>query len=408
MKILLINHYAGSIYHGMEFRPYYMSKEWVKAGHEVVIVSASFSHLRQKNPIISDDTQEEIIDGIRYIWIKTPEYHGNGVARIRNILCFIRKLYKYLPTITKEFVPDAVIASSTYPLDAYPARWIAKKHNAKFAFELHDLWPMTPQLLGHMSKWHPFIMVMQRAEDYWCRNSDVVISLLPDAYKHLVTRGMTMDKYYVIPNGVDISEWGDEAPLPQEHGLCLDSLHKQGKFIVGYAGGHTVSYGLDTILDLAANVISNQQIHFVLVGKGTGKGRLIEKAKELKLSNVTFLPPVPKLCVPALLKKMDVLISTSANTPLTQFGMSLNKIFDYMMSGRPILWYTKASNDIVSEANCGFTVPLGNMDVLESRLLELSHMPAKTLSEIGERGRPYIMAHYTYPKLAEKFIEALQ
>ena len=409
MKIIQISHYAGSLQHGMMFRPYYISRECVRMGHEVIIVAASFSHLRQKNPEVCSDIQEESIDGIRYIWIKTPAYHGNGLGRIRNMMCFIRKLYKYLPKIASDFKPDAVIAASTYPLDSYPARWIAKKHNAKFVFELHDLWPMTPQLLRHMSKWHPFIMVMQRAEDYWCKNADVVISLLPDAYKHLVTRGMTMEKYHVIPNGVDISEWGAcKTLLPQEHELCLGSLHKQGKFIVGYAGGHTVSYGLDTILDLAANVINKQQIHFVLVGKGTDKDRLIKKAKELKLTNVTFLPPVPKLCVPALLKKMDVLISTSANTPLTEFGMSLNKIFDYMMSGRPILWYTRASNDIVSEANCGFTVQLGNIDVLEARLLELSHMSAKTLSEIGERGRPYIMAHYTYPKLAEKFIEALQ
>lgn len=408
MNIIQISHYAGSLSYGMMFRPYYISRECVRMGHEVTIIAASYSHLRQKNPDVIEDLQEENIDGIRYIWIKTPTYSGNGLGRIRNMLCFIRKLYKYLPLIASTFVPDAVIAASTYPLDAYPARWIAEKYNAKFVFELHDLWPMTPQMLGHMSKWHPFIMVMQRAEDYWCKNSDVVISLLPDAYKHLVTRGMTMDKYHVVPNGVDISEWKDKTSLPQERELCLDSLHKQGKFIVGYAGGHTVSYGLDTILDLAANVISNQQIHFVLVGKGADKDRLVKRAKELKLTNVTFLPPVPKLCVPALLQKMDVLISTSANTPLTEFGMSLNKIFDYMMSGRPILWYTRASNDIVSEANCGFTVQLGNIDVLEARLLELSQMPAKTLSKIGERGRPYIMAHYTYPKLAEKFIEALQ
>lgn len=38
MNILLINHYAGSPELGMEFRPYYMAKEWVKAGHQVLIV----------------------------------------------------------------------------------------------------------------------------------------------------------------------------------------------------------------------------------------------------------------------------------------------------------------------------------------------------------------------------------
>ena len=45
MNILLINHYAGSPDLGMEFRPYYMAKEWQKAGHHVRIVGGSFSHL---------------------------------------------------------------------------------------------------------------------------------------------------------------------------------------------------------------------------------------------------------------------------------------------------------------------------------------------------------------------------
>ena len=408
MKILLINHYAGSIYHGMEFRPYYMSKEWVKAGHEVVIVSASFSHLRQKNPDVHNDNQEEIIGGIRYIWLKTPGYKGNGVGRVRNMLCFIHKLYKYLPVITANFTPDAVIASSTYPLDSYPARWIAKKHNAKFVFELHDLWPMSPQVLGHMSKWHPFIMIMQMAEDYWCKNADVVISLLPDAYKHLVTRGMKMDKYHVVPNGVDVNEWSDSnAPLPNEHAACLRELKEQNKFLVGYLGGHGISNGLDTIIDLAAKVIDNPQIHFVLIGKGTEKGRLEKRTEGLHLKNVSFLPPVPKKAVPKILKKMDVLICVSPDTPLCQYGMSLNKIFDYMMSSKPILWASSSSNDIVAASYCGFTVSSGDVDGLKSQLLNIYVMNADELSELGRNGKTYILEHYTYSKLAQKFIDAI-
>lgn len=408
MKILLINHYAGSIYHGMEFRPYYMAREWVKMGHEIVIVASSFSHLRQKNPIISDDTQEEIIDGIRYIWIKTPEYHGNGFARIRNMLSFIRKLYRYLPTITKEFVPDAVIASSTYPLDSYPARWIAKKHNAKFVFELHDLWPMTPQLLRHMSKWHPFIMVMQRAEDYWCKNADVVISLLPEAHKHLVTRGMTMDKYHVVPNGVSVDEWAESnVPLPQEHDSMLSALKNEGKFLVGYAGGHSVSNGLDTILDLAAKVMDKPRIHFVLVGSGKDKGKLISRAGDLGLSNVSFLPPVPKRTVPTLLKEMDALICVSPDTPLHEYGVSPNKIFDYMMASKPILWASNASNDVVSDARCGFTVPSGDVIALKTCLLKMFEMTSQELDALGRNGQHFILANCTYQNLAQKFMRAL-
>ena len=201
MKILYICHYAGSIYHGMAFRPYYLSREWVKMGHEVTIAAANFSHNRQKNIDMEDPIKEEYIDGIRYVWLKTPEYHGNGIGRIKNMISFLHQLYKYENIINKDLDPDVVIASSTYPLDSYPANWMAKKYKAKFVFELHDLWPMSPMMLSNMSKWHPFIMVMQKAEDYWCNNADLVVSLLPDAYKHLVTRGMSMDKYVVVEGG---------------------------------------------------------------------------------------------------------------------------------------------------------------------------------------------------------------
>lgn len=408
MRILLINHYAGSIYHGMEFRPYYMAKEWIKMGHEIVIVASSFSHLRQKNPIISGDIQEEIIDGIRYIWIKTPEYHGNGLARIRNMLSFIRKLYRYLPTITEEFVPDAVIASSTYPLDSYPARWIAKRHNAKFVFELHDLWPMSPQVLGNMPKWHPFIVIMQIAEDYWCRNADVVVSLFPYAYKHLMTRGMTMDKYYIVPNGVSVDEWNSSnVLLPQEHDALIRTLKAHNKFIVGYVGGHGVSNGLDTILDLAYQVVDEPAIHFVLVGKGPEKQHLMDKAQKLALSNISFLPPVPKLNVPEFLRKMDVLICVSPDTPLCQYGMSLNKIFDYMMAAKPILWASNASNDLVSDAGCGFTVPSDDIVALKEYLFKMFDMTLQELNALGRKGKDFILANYTYPILARKFIDAL-
>ena len=40
VRILYIDHYAGSNQHGMEFRPFYLAREWVRAGHHVRIVAA--------------------------------------------------------------------------------------------------------------------------------------------------------------------------------------------------------------------------------------------------------------------------------------------------------------------------------------------------------------------------------
>lgn len=127
MHIMLINHYAGSNIHGMEFRPYYLAREWVKSGHEVTIIAASYSHLRHKNKQI-DVLEEEYVEGIRYLWLPTSAYQGNGIRRLKNMLQFVYQLYKNLSKLAS-LKPDAVIASSTYPLDSYPAYKLAKKQN---------------------------------------------------------------------------------------------------------------------------------------------------------------------------------------------------------------------------------------------------------------------------------------
>src|SRR5271154_6955325 len=78
MKILYVNHYAGSLKHGMEYRPFYLAREWVRAGHEVSILAASHSHVRSVQPEVDGNEQVDIIDGIAYRWFRTPGYKGNG------------------------------------------------------------------------------------------------------------------------------------------------------------------------------------------------------------------------------------------------------------------------------------------------------------------------------------------
>ena len=111
-KILMIEHYAGSPEMGMEFRPYYMAREWVKMGYNVHIIAADFSHLRIKNPEIRGDLQKEIIDGIKYHWIHTGTYNGNGAARALTMGQFAGKLWLYAKRIARRFKPDVIIASS--------------------------------------------------------------------------------------------------------------------------------------------------------------------------------------------------------------------------------------------------------------------------------------------------------
>jgi glycosyltransferase involved in cell wall biosynthesis len=223
MNILLINHYAGSIHHGMEYRPYYLAREWVRRGHRVHIAAATCSHLRQHAPgsdAGAGPWTEENIDGIRYLWLRTPSYRGNGAARVRNMLAFVARLWREAPRLARTVAPHAVIASSTYPLDIWPAHRIARLAGARLLHEVHDLWPLSPMELGGYSPRHPFIMLLQAAENHACRHADAIVSMLPKVREHLEARGMAPHKLHIIPNGADPDEWPAPAELPA--GIAAD------------------------------------------------------------------------------------------------------------------------------------------------------------------------------------------
>ncbi|OYT11120.1 MAG: hypothetical protein B6I18_05530 [Bacteroidetes bacterium 4572_112] len=266
MNILLINHYAGTTELGMEFRPYYFAREWVKMGHNVTIIAASFSHLRRKNPIISSSFQEEMIDGIKYVWIKTPEYEGNGLGRIKNMFFFLKGLFSKTKFIANTYKPDVVIASSTYPNDNYFAKKISKLANAKYIWEVNDLWPLSPMELGGMSRFHPFIMFLKHGELFSYRNIDAAVSLLPNTEDYMKQQGLGDNKWHYIPNGIVLEDWQNKVEVSQEYSDVFAKLHTQGKTIIGYTGGHAISNSLKTIIDAAKQIVeSHKNIHFVFI-----------------------------------------------------------------------------------------------------------------------------------------------
>ena len=197
MNILYLNHYAGSPALGMEYRPYYLAREWVRAGHRVQIVAADFSHVRARQPSAGDQT----IDGIAYRWLPTPRYQGNGGGRVWNIWRFLAQVWAMTDRLVADLRPDTVIASSTYPMDIWVARRLARQSGARLVYEVHDLWPLSPIELSGMSPRHPFAMVCQRAEDTAYRDADVVVSMLPCVHEHMASRGLDLRKLRIVPNG---------------------------------------------------------------------------------------------------------------------------------------------------------------------------------------------------------------
>jgi glycosyltransferase involved in cell wall biosynthesis len=405
MNILIINHYAGSIHHGMEYRPYYLAREWVRAGHYVQILSASHSHVRTNQPKMHGATRDETIDGIRYRWYRTPTYKGNGLRRVKNMLAFLWAVWRDKQRIVDEFNPDIVIASSTYPMDIWPSHRIAQLAKAKLVFEVHDLWPLSPMELGGLSKWHPFILWVQMAEDYAYHHADTIVSILPKAQEYMISRGMDPSKFHYVPNGIDTAEWEHLGELPKEIGKTLTQLKRHGLPIVGYAGTHGLSNALDTLLDTAK--LAQGQFQVVLVGSGPEKDRLMLRVINEKINNVTLLPAIPKATIPAFLEAIDIAYIGWHRNPLYRFGISPNKLMDYMMAGKPIVHAVEAGNDPVAEAKCGVTVSPGKPAVIFDAILALAAMFPSEREAMGENGKNFILAEQTYPILAKRFLNAV-
>ncbi|MDD2385820.1 MAG: glycosyltransferase family 4 protein [Bacteroidales bacterium] len=404
MNILLINHYAGSPEMGMEFRPYYMAREWEKMGHKVMIVTASQAHVRNLQFDINKPYKIREIEGIQYFIIKTPAYSGNSISRIKNMRAFVKGLNRFKNKFAETFQPDVVIASSTYPLDIYPAKKIANLSNAKLIFEVHDLWPLSPMELGGYSRLHPFVVIMQKAENYAYKHSDTVISMLPNAFEHMQKHGLKKEKFRHVPNGIVVEEWNKNREIPEVFTTTIDKEKEKGHKLLAYAGSHGVANALDSLLNAMA-ILKDQPVSLFLIGDGPLKSELIKFANSKNLSNVFFLPPVKKDIIPAILDKMDFLYIGLQNQSLFRFGISPNKLIDYLMAGKPIIQAIKAGNNIVGDANCGLAIEPENHDAIANAVCQLIILPKEKVEELGYNAHKYCLLHHDYKVLSKSFIE---
>ena len=404
MNILYLNHYAGSPALGMEFRPYYLAREWVRAGHRVQMLAADFSHVRARQPQAGDET----IDGIAYRWLPTPPYQGNGVGRVWNIWRFLAQVWGQARRLVDEFQPDVVIASSTYPMDIWVARRLARMARARLVFEVHDLWPLSPIELSGMSPRHPFIRVCQAAEDAAYRDADVVVSMLPKVSVHMASHGLDLRKLHIVPNGITLDEWqGDAPPLRDDVAQAIADQRAAGRTVVGYAGSMGLPNALDHLLD-AARLLQAEPIAIVMVGDGHERARLARRVADEGLARVTMLPPIPKAQIPSMLRNVDIAYIGWQRVPIYRFGIAPNKLMDYMMAGCAVLHSVEAGNDPVAESGCGLTVAPESPAAIADGLRQLAALPSAERRAMGERGRAFVLAEHTYPVLAQRFLQAMQ
>lgn len=399
MNIWIFNHYAIGPGSSGGTRHYDLAKELVEKGHHVTIFASSFNHQALKEEHIEGSKQiyiKKSYNGVDFIWIKTPPYQKNDKNRVFNMLSYSKKAYSVAKGITQN--PDIVIGSLVHPLAAFIGYLVSRKKKATFYFEERDLWPQTLIDLGKISEKHPAIYGMAAIEKFLYRKSKRTIVLFDKAVDYVVGKGIKKEKVLYIPNGVDLNRMTSSYHLPEE--LCNVINEHKNETIAVYTGTHGVANNLDAVLN-AAKIVKERQgnVHFLLVGNGPEKPRLLKRKQEEGLHNVSFFDPIPKELIPSLLNQCDLGLLPLQDSPVFKWGISPNKLFDYMGSSLPVALLCNLEGTPIEKANGGFVIK----DNFSSNLAEVVLNTSKErLSKLGENARYYVEVEHSWKKLSRK------
>ena len=236
------------------------------------------------------------------------------------------------------------------------------------------------------------------------RKAAHITVITPAMRKNLLAKRVPAEKISIIPNFVDTDFI---RPLPRENHFSREH-ELSDKFVVTYAGNLGYVYDLETMLDAAALLSSRKDILFLIVGNGVAKAGLENRADDLKLENVRFMPFQPRESLPWLRASSDIQVSLYKNGAANDSFPS--KIYEIMASGRPLLASSEAESGVehaVKTAQCGLCVKPANPGELAEAILTLSH-DSSMRELMGRRGRQYAEENHSKNAAVIRYNELLQ
>jgi len=384
---------------GRGLRHYHLAECLQELNVSTTIVASSFHHLmfEPESPALGSE-----VNGVPYCWLDAPRYQGNGLKRLFNMLGFSVSLLKRRWRRDQK-KPAVIVVSSPHLFAWLSAFYLSKRYGAKLILEVRDIWPLSLVELTGASRWHPLVLVMALCERLAYRFSDRVVSNLPYANRHMERRGMRRERFTWIPNGVKLSTAVAET---EESALAarMKVLRAADRFIVFYAGAHGAPNALMQLIHAAEKLqVSRSPVSFVLVGDGDQKATLQAAAHSKGLENIEFYTSIPKIEIDRLLPLADAGLATVQDSPLYDYGVSLNKLFDYMGAKLPVIYVVPGPYQPVIEAACGVSILPDHVDELVEKIRKLSDLPADERQRMGANGFAYVQAHHDYQALAQAY-----
>jgi glycosyltransferase involved in cell wall biosynthesis len=398
-QVWILNHYAQEPTGAGGTRHFHLAAHLQTLGWQATVLAASVDHGTGRQRLQSDEfSRFETLQGVPFLWIKTPAYVGNGGGRIRNMLAYTVRVLRE-QSIAALPRPDVVVGSSVHPFAAVAGALLARRYGVPFVFEVRDLWPQTLVDMGMLKNRSLLTWVLRKLELWLYRQAASIVVLLPMAWQYIVPLGIARERVVWIPNGVDLSLF------PQPFTATTSS-----EFILMYFGAHGQANGLDNVL-LAMQALQQMpetdHIRLRLIGDGPLKRQLMQQAEALGLKNVNFEAPVPKNQIPALAAQAHAFVFNLIDAPVFKFGISSNKLFDFLAAARPILFSCDAANNPVAEAQAGITVMPRQPQALAEAILKVSRLSTDERNRMGRAGRQYVENNHSFELLAQRLANTL-
>lgn len=378
-------------------RGYMIMRELAARGYECVIIASDSNALAQV-PVLKDSYETQHVDGIKIRWVRTLRY---SVAKsARRILSWLHFEFRLCLMPKGDLpAPDVLIVSSLSLLTILNGFLLRRRYRCRLIFEIRDIWPLTITEEGGFGKRNPFVLALGWVEKLGYRYSDAIVGTMPNLEEHVANVLGFKREVACVPMGTDQTALGEGQALPDDY---VQAYLQPGKFVVAHAGTIGITNALDTFLKCAEQLKDNPEIHFLIVGDGDLKASY--QSAYCHLENLTFAPKVPKQMVQAVLSRCDLLYFSVHVSEVWRYGQSLNKVIDYMLSGKPVVASYTGFPSMINEAGCGTYVPAGDVAALSEEILRYVSMQESERDAMGARGRTWILEHRSYAALAQNYL----
>ncbi|QWX84794.1 glycosyltransferase family 4 protein [Cellulophaga sp. HaHaR_3_176] len=371
MKILYIHQYFITPSEPGGTRSYWISRELIKHGHEVTMITTTKD---------DDKPKEAIIDGIKVIYYKIP--YSNKMGILKRIIAFLKFMVLSSIYVLKNNNFDLTIATSTPLTIGFPALLGKKFKKLPYIFEVRDLWPEVPVQMGGVKN-KLAIKFLYWFEKIVYQNSKHVVALSPGMQDGVLAAGTPIEKVTTIPN---MSKKDEFWPRERNMSLLKEINLKEDTFKVVYFGAMGLANAMDYIIDAAVLLKDRTDIEFIFMGAGAMEPLIKKRCEDEGLDFMHFYGKVPMKKLSEIVNLSDVSLVTFSDLPILATN-SPNKLFDTLSAGKPIIVNSAGwTKDMVEDHNCGAYVDVKIPKQLADKIIEFKNNP-ELCAKMGKNAR---------------------